>query len=359
MRKLRFLSFAISFLAYTTASAQSIDRLALRTRIDWFNKTNDGVRDEPASRLKASYALLNFDATIYKGLTFSYRHRLTGARGSFWKDIDWCYLKYDFGKFAVSGGKIFSNNGGYEIDRNPIDVFYYANWDMNYWVLGGQFDWKITDHDKLSFQVSESQFTENYTERALYGYTLNYTAKHSIWSTISSFGTSEIADNRYYWHLTLGNRFTLGPCALEFDIHNRCVGGKTSFWFKDCSLITNFTYDPCKHLRIHAKWSYDRNASGVTPLTHSPVFPNASSTLDNTQTHMISGGLEYFPLKDESLRFHAVVGFTRNSLINESLPTSLANRERLMINIGATYNLDILELGKACVKKMSSDKYNK
>lgn len=306
-----FLSVFCAFIALT-AHAQS-DKISLQAeaRIDYQREYIDGNAIHDGSGFKGKYLNIKADAKLTNNLSVSYRQRLNKnhADQSFFDATDWLYINWRAAdNVELSAGKQVVGIGGYEYDRAPIDLYVCSEYWNNIpcYQLGVSASYVMNSgKDRLTAQFCESPFSrtksvagfgiDNNTD--MYAYNLMWNGSHGFLSTIWSVNLLEYQPGKMISYIALGNRFNLGKVAVELDLMNRAVKGHTVF-LKDCSVMGEVSFRPNKKLNLFAKATYD-----VNNTDHFGDF----CVLPGTEMTMVSGGVEYFPLKQsQNLRLHLV-----------------------------------------------------
>lgn len=110
-----------------TANAQDeLVRLKMQTRVDYQREYIDGKAIHDNSGFKGKYLMLSIDGKIDKHFSYAYRQRLNVGHSdmSFFDATDWAKLVYSpDGRWEFAAGKDVVAVGGYEYDKNPVDVY--------------------------------------------------------------------------------------------------------------------------------------------------------------------------------------------------------------------------------------------
>ena len=97
----------------------------LQTRVSYLNDRIDNHIRHDASGFKGDYFLLNVSGQVTDRLTYSWRQRINQKkeRSDRFDGTDWVYLDYKLDDhWSVAAGKQVAMVGGYEYDRNPVDI---------------------------------------------------------------------------------------------------------------------------------------------------------------------------------------------------------------------------------------------
>lgn len=278
-----------------------IDRDYLRVyaeaRLDWQNFWYDGTTDKASSGFKGQYLMVRFDGEIMPGLTYSWRQRLNKDPKDF-NATDWLYLNYATGRWNFNAGKEVVAIGGYEYDRNPIDLYGCSVFWNNIpcYQFGVTAGYGLTASDRLSLQIGQSPF-HTPAHNNMYAYNLMWNGSHGWYEAIWSANLMEFAPGHYINYIALGNKFKYGKAWLELDLMNRAASHQR-FLFKDASVMAELSYSPDARWRVYGKYTYDINNSGT----------DADMVVaDGTRLNMAGAGVEYYVLGNarHRLRLHA------------------------------------------------------
>lgn len=311
--------------------------ISARVRGDWSGVWRKGSgMDDAASGFEGKYLMVRFDGSIVPGLTYSWRQRFNKSAydSSFWDATDWIYLDWATHGWNFSAGKQIVLIGGWEYDRNPVDLYstsvFWQNVACYQW--GASAGYHLTAGDALTFQATQSMFhtSEN---RNLYGYNLFWNGRHGLYHALWSVNLTEYRKGKYINYITLGNRFDLGAWEIELDLMNRAASHQ-AFWFKDCSVIGEIAFRPHPAWRIHGKMTYDVNRSG----TGADFYVQ-----DGTELKMAGGGVEFFPLRKArtALRLHANC---YHSWGHNSNSADIMQHGTTVFNVGLTFDFNLLNL---------------
>lgn len=322
--------------AETSVESDPLLNLRLDARFDYQRDWNDGHAVKENSGFDLPYFMLRLDGTIVPGLSYSWRQRFNKDtfNGNFFRATDWLFLSYAYRRWEFSAGKEPSAIGGFEYDRAPYDLYSSSLfWNgIPCWNLGVSAGYDITSRDQLKLQVTQSPF-HTHDNRDMYAYNLMWTGHHGFYQSLWSANLSEYSEGRYISYLSLGNRFTVGPCALELDLMNRAASGQT-FFFKDVSVIGELSWRPTSRWNIFAKMTYDVNRTDkAADLT----------VLPGTELTMAGAGVEFFPLvKDRtSLRLHANLFYAWGTNTNAA---DVMQNKSMILNVGVKWDMNILSL---------------
>lgn len=220
-----------------TANAQDeILRLKMLTRVDYQREYINGEAIHDNSGFKGKYLMFAIDGKIDEHFSYAYRQRLNVGHSdmSFFDATDWARVVYTpDGQWEFSAGKDVVAVGGYEYDKNPVDVYAASE----YWNNISPFQLAATvsyttpgRHSKFIAQCSQSIYRSNAPD--MYSYNLMWIGNHGCLGTMYSANLVEYMPGKYISYLALGHKLTLGKLCIEADFMNRASSGHT-FLFKD------------------------------------------------------------------------------------------------------------------------------
>lgn len=321
----------------TATTVTDLLDINVRARADWQNLWQDGHTDDSNSGFEGKYLMLRVDGRIVSGLTYSWRQRFnkTAFDGAFFDATDWLNITYSNSGFDASAGKLIVAIGGWEYDRNPVDLYSTSLFWMNVacYQWGVQGGWQFTPTDHLTAQVTQSMFHSS-SNRNMYGYNLLWRGHHGWWKPLYSVNLTEYDKGHYINYITLGNHFDFPyNIELEADLMNR-ASRHQRFLLSDCSVIAELAWRPHPAWRIHGKYTYDVNHSG----NWSDLY-----VINETELNMAGGGVEYYPLRKKrmALRLHAncYTSWGRNT--ND---LDLMQNKSLILDFGVSWEMDVLRL---------------
>ncbi|MDE6267205.1 MAG: OprO/OprP family phosphate-selective porin [Muribaculaceae bacterium] len=311
--------------------------LHIRARADWQGDWNGSEMNDDHSGFKGKYLMLRLDGEILPGLTYSWRQRLNKkiTDDNPFNATDWMYVRYSVDGWHFSAGKELVALGGWEYDRNPVDLFCYSVFWQNTpsFEFGATTSYDITTRDNLMFQVTQSIWHQPGLSN-IYCYNLMWTGNHGPVSTMWSANLAEYSKGRFISYISLGNKLEMGPLRFELDLMNRATSHQ-SFLLRDCSVIGDVAYStPGRRWRIHAKMTYDVNR------THSTAD---LAVLPGTELKMAGGGVEFFPIVKQrtSLRLHATCYHSWGRNTEES---DIMQARTTFLSVGVSWDMNLLRL---------------
>lgn len=322
-----------------TSQAQVVrlDSLQLQVRGDYQHESVDGEALRDTNGFKGKYFNFIMRTRIGERLTFYLRHRLNKSSldANFFDATDWVTLDYKAtDQLSFSAGKQVVGIGGYEYDKAPIDVYYSSEFWNNItpyqWGVSGTFGLR-GGKDAFTAQFCQSPFRT--AGQDTYAYNLMWMGHHGMWSTLWSFNAIEYAQGKFVSYIALGNAFDLGRFHLELDFMNRAVGGHC-YLFRDCSVMGELKYSPCSKVSILAKATYDVNNTDRN---------GDFTVMPGTELTRIGAGVEYYPLKNRTLRVHANASYTIGKNGN---PAGVLQDKYLHLDCGLTWHVNLFRMTK-------------
>ncbi|MDD7317256.1 MAG: porin [Prevotella sp.] len=327
----------------STAYAQNKRPVSLdfEARGDYDYRSIDGTKVKEDCGFKGNVVNIIIMGNLSPEFSFGFRNRLNGINRnySFFDATDWLYLTYQATKnVSFTAGKMVVKVAGWELSPAPIDCYLLSEFCYNFpcyqWGVMGQYRTN-SGKDNFAFQVCQSPYQKQYNalgtdKEDMYAYNLEWTGRHGFFEPMWSANMLEYAPGKFINYISLGNRFHISDnVQVELDLMNRAASHQT-FFGKDCSVVCQVSYQPVEKLNIFAKASYEVNKSG----TDADV-----AITDGTELKRISGGVEFFPLKDKKLRIHGNMGYAFGKNTN---PNGTVHDKESNVNIGVTWRARVL-----------------
>ena len=300
------LLLAVGQMAFAGENGPAITQLFGEARVAFQQEFIAGETMNDASGFRGKYINFRIDGRIIKSLTFSYRQRFNKISDTnFFDATDWLHVDWAAtDKLSIGGGKQVVAIGGYEYDAAPIDLYSCSEFWNNIpcYQLGVSVSYKVSPADQLLLQVCNSPF-RGWAGNNTYAVNLMWYGGHGFWETMYSVNMMQYTRSSWLNYIALGNRFNIAKGVhLDLDIMNRATGGH-KFFFKDWSLMTEFSVQPCEAVRCFAKYTHDENKSGCADdyLLHY-----------GTAMNMAAIGVEVSPLKKfrHALRLYATGSYS-------------------------------------------------
>lgn len=320
--------------AMTAQAQDELLKLRLDTRVDYQREYVGGEAVHENSGFKGKYFMLAADGVIDSHFSYSYRQRLNKAHSyqSFFDATDWARVIYSpDAHWAVSAGKEVVAIGGYEYDRNPVNIYAASEFWNNIacyqlgvsvaYISGGGADRFVAQYCQSPFKAFAPD---------MYSYNLQWQGSHGCLGTIYSVNLLEYMPGKYISYMALGHKLTFGRLALEADFMNRAAAGHV-FLFRDCSVMAELSYRPTDNVNVFGKVTYDVNA------TQSDADRCVTA---GTELTSVGGGVEYRPHK--TVRLHAVYSHSFGTNAN---PEGAVSPRRDWMSVGVTWNVNLLSVG--------------
>ena len=298
---------------------------------------------------------LYIDGKLSKHFSYSLCQRLFSAHGeddSVFDNTDWLTLSYHLGDFTFTAGKDSMLIGSFEFDADDIDSYFDLNSmfynSLSTYQWGASAMWtNNAETTSLAFQVATSPFSWEPGEDNLYSYNLAWYGAWDMYESKWSVNFMEYAPGEYMKMLALGNMFYVGDFSFMLDYMVRMANWKDAL-DSDYTLLFQPSYKYNNMLRVFAKVGvekmvdsvpYDLSGEYLTPderieanLENKYVMP---AYITAGREYLFYGaGVEYFPLKDDRLRIHAM--WTSNNYT-----------KRHLFNVGLTWNLNLTKAIKS------------
>jgi len=327
MKKL-LLTLCLCCVCVLATAQHAVDRLYFDMRASFHQEITDG---EYNSQAVGEYLNFQMMGHITPKLDYRIRQRLNKKvfdERNMFNATDFMYINWQATpRLSLLAGKHAVLIGGYEYDAAPIDVYYYSQFCNNLYqgfTFGVSGAFKFAEAQQLEAQFCNSPLSLGFQN--VYAYNLAWRGQFAPWwKTIWSVNLVEDMDKKMVNYVALGNHFIFGNVIFDVDLMNRTGLTQKNWLLSDMSLISKIIWSVGKW-NICAKAGYERNdiknvdADGrAYDLVIAP----------GTQYIYAGCGLEYFPLKDDRLRLHAVY-YWDNAI------------RRHNIDVGLTWRIDVI-----------------
>lgn len=327
----------------------SIDQLLIETRLAWQEQLVDWHQTDDATGFRGQFINLRFDATLVDGLHVSWRQRLNRQTDrSFWDATDWLKLDWQVSpQWTLSAGKLVVNEGGWEYDRPPIDLYYCSDhwYHINCYQLGVSATFKPSERDALTLQLCNSPYRQ-WAGNNSYAVNLQWMGQHKWYHT--SFGLNAFqrdSKGHFIGLMSLGNRFLLTE-GLRLDVDYIQRFTRHQAFLKDFTLSTELRGQVHPSTSIFAKYTYDQNKTG---------YAADREVLNGTQIQSAGCGIEVHPFSKyrDGVRFFAAGTYSWGS---NPEPDGCMLDKQLSIQGGLKFKVDILEGLKWTIKRFNKQK---
>ncbi|MDE6135804.1 MAG: hypothetical protein K2F79_09560, partial [Muribaculaceae bacterium] len=193
--------FQIHSPAETAAHNETVLDISFDTRIDFQNQWQKGHTDGALSGFKGQYFMFSVSGSIMDGLVdYSWRQRINRRKNdsSAFDDTDWVWVRANYKGWHISGGKEVLLIGGWEYERNPLDLYSASVFWNNVpcYEFGLTVSCDLGPSDNLAFQAIQSPW-HTPERNNMYGYNLLWSGKHGIFSSLWSANLFEYLPGRY------------------------------------------------------------------------------------------------------------------------------------------------------------------
>lgn len=308
-------------------------KMRLDTRVDYQREYLNGQSEHGSSGFKGKYLVVAIDGKISEKWEYAYRQRLNKAHAdqSFFDATDWATVSYKpSGRWRITAGKDVVWVGGYEYDRNPVDMFAASEFwnNISCYQLGVSAAYTLpSGRDKIVAQYCQSPFSAAHPDT--YAYNLVWYGNHGCLGTIYSANMIEYMPGHFISYIALGHKLTLGRLEICADFMNRAASGQT-FLFADCSVMAELAYNPTSKLNLFGKLTYDVNST----TSDADRCVAAGTEITN-----LTGGVSFSPHK--AVRLHAAYS---HSFGTNTAPDAVIRPDRDFVSVGLTWKLDLLSL---------------
>lgn len=366
-------SSEVSLFEYATKIPKRNDvfnlNLEMHTTFNTF--FNGGKLDEAAFRF--NQIKLEAEGEVNRWLFYWYRQNLNqGNQGmnleNLPESIEYALIGFRLNdKFTLTAGKQDANWGGFEYDKNPLEVYEYS--DMNEYLAcyytGVSLAWQASASQEFRLQVTDNRIgsiEEAYgllpegTEKAkapLF-YNLNWNSSYfdEVLNLRYSVSASKQVKDKWMYMAWAGHNATVGPFDGYFDIMytrgaldplglitelvSPADEEETSVRVLNTeylSLVAKLNY------RFHPKWNLFAKGMYETASVYKANGPFESGKYRTAYGYQ--GGIEFYPMADENLHiFLTGTGRTYNLTAKaEKLNAISCNTER--ISVGFIYRLPL------------------
>lgn len=272
-----------------------------------------------------------FSASADEDFGLAWPYKALG-RSDYTNFIDYLLLDYSLGDFTFSLGKDMILMGGFEYDDWDWDV--HPVLATNLWNTVACYQWGAklaytlpSETDTFTIQMTTSPFGEHPFSSELYAYSLQWRGEHGLYSTIWSTSYLQAPESESLWFTSLGNRFDFSDNFYWVLDFNWIVDPSDYLGFYEAVGKTN-----CHNFGLNQTLSY---AFGEKLSLSAKL--NLSCFYKDSQTYWDSGSdifgglvLDWYPLEEQDLRVHLIVGANRYDTDHPAF-----------IGVGARYNIPI------------------
>lgn len=347
----------LSFLAFSQeAELGNYAELTFTPRLDlnptyvsgdgWgFNHGNSSIYSLFEGSASEHFSWTVQNTWIYCGGDYAWPYTgLTYSNANNW--LNFCKADLTFGNWTFTLGKDIISSGGFEYEDWDWDV--HSIGASPFWnsFIGYQWGGKVAytnnaENTTFSLQAVTSPFGERPFASKLFAYSAQWRGEYdwysSIWSVsgIESYenddlclGVNSLSGNkRINWLFYLGNRFTFGDFTATLDWSN------TPGYVNAMAVPDPFEYYSFGGSNFQATLSYAPSEKWDATIkanytTNWKKYKNDYNLMEDNGLYNLAGIFQYYPLKDDSLRLHAIVSYSQLC-------------QNCVISLGARYNFSL------------------
>lgn len=306
---MRKLLLSLVLLAVSLGMNAQVEDITFEARGTFHQEDTDG---NYTSCFQGNFLNLHVKGHISPNLSYRIRQRFNKRvddQNPF-NATDFLWLRWQASQhWSFTFGKHPILLGGYEIDSAPIDVYYYGAFSNNlsqYYAFGASATWTPVPGQDIWFQFIPSPISPVGQNR----YSLNLYWNGSITSWYKTIWSVNLVEDIYHRkmnYIILGNKFLLGPLAVDVDAINRASFKQQRYLLSDWSLIGKAILSLGKW-NLCTKVGYEVNdAANIDPdgISYDLVLPAGNDYF------YYGAGVEFFPLGNEDVRLH--IAYFRNN----------------------------------------------
>lgn len=262
----------------------------------------------------------------------------TGTEGLNW--LDWANMTFsiarNWGTLSLTVGKDVVLTGGFEVDAYDFDAHaemssYFWN-EYNVYQWGGKLAYTLPDGTStFAAQLTTSPLGTDSIRDGLYAFNLQWRGEYDWYSSIWSTNFFQCPTGKFMNVISLGNQFYVGDFTIGLDYMNRVFSPK-KFFNQEMGIRGTLIYNWQDKLEVECNAGYDR-MNGTYDWFY-------DCQREDVESYWHAGAaLHYFPLKDRSLRLHALLAY--NNYYFE---------DHLEFSVGVLYNFNLTQLIRNCKK---------
>lgn len=262
----------------------------------------------------------------------------TGTEGLNW--LDWANMTFtiakDWGSLALTVGKDAMTIGGFEVDQYDFEAHaemgsYFWN-EYNVYQWGGKLAYTLpSERSTFALQFQTSPLCNNAIRDGQYAVGLSWKGDFGCYSSIWSTNFLQCPDDKFMNVISLGNEFYVGDFTIGLDYMNRAYS-VTEFFNQEMNIVGSFAYNWEDKLEVVCRAGYERMKG-----TYDWFY---NCWRGEVEDYWFAGAaLHYFPLKDRSLRLHALLAYN-----------SYNWEDHLSLSIGVLYNFNLTNIIRNCKK---------
>lgn len=323
----------------------------LETRADVMsNFVTDSSTSDNNTALTGRYFNLHLGGNLTDRFSYYVRQRFIATDGSvkFFDNTDFLWLNFKLNSnWSFRAGKDALFVGGFEYDARPIDVMYSAYYWDNYYCfqLAASATWTSNDgRHKLMAQFGTSPFAftgSPYGEQDLFSYNLMWMGQlgehvNTLWSVNAFDNGNDLHVSGFLGNIALGTQLKYDKWDGYLDLI--CRSQEFMFAEVDYSVVSRINWNATDDLKVFFKGGYEYNSDDHPYI--SDMLNYDIMSVPNSTNCFYGLGVEYRPAICKDVRAHFFVADYNRDMHG---PTGTSNIESLMVNLGLTWDINILK----------------
>jgi len=325
-------------------------RLEARADFDYYHLDADGTVSNPYG-FHGKYFNFVIGGNLSDKFSYFFRQRIIANSGTaaLFDNTDFLYLNYTHNKnWMFRLGKDALAVGGFEYDAAPIDVLFSTNyWDNFYcFQIAASAAYKSNDGSQMLLaQVANSpyvHFTGARWDGGLLSYNLFWSGTFGHFRTLYSANLFERAADQYMGYIALGHKLTYDRWDIYVDLIHHSLAADD--WGKNFAVISCLNFLVADNLNIFVKGGYEQNLSDVDLVNVGGVsFDCLAEAGHRYATYGL--GFEFRPKRCQDVRLHGYLA-NRNVRVEDATGTEISRTDRLTVNTGITWHMNIHRMFK-------------
>lgn len=277
-----------------------------------YNNSKEAGKDGDFA-FQSKYLMLVANGSINKHFSYKFRYRMkagvnSGGGFDFYHTLDWANITYSpNANWHITFGQQTVEFGGYEYDRNPMDIYFASqSWNNVRGFRPGISGKYVTNDGKhyITAQILQSDLSRSQTDLLL-GYNILWSGSMGWFNTRYSVNFNEYKKGKFMNTIYLGNKLNFAWYSLELDYVNRATMDQKKF-FQDFSIIGNNIFAINDMWNIFVKAGYEQNYAHDPETNAAGEITNTIYLIPGTSYYFYGLGVEFYPLarQKNNLRIH-------------------------------------------------------
>lgn len=249
--------------------------------------------------LNCDYLNIYSTGNFTENFSYVFRNRFDKnfKTGDIINATEFLFFTYRLKDWEFKLGKMPVENGGYEYDATPLNLYYTSEYWDNY---GTAFNYAASvgrhfGRHTLTIQLARSPLGDQskfFSGR--FGYSLGWTGSFGCYESRWSVNFFELAEKgKFASFQVFGNKFDFNPVCVKLDLFHRLSCSNPTL-FKDFSAVCQADWEVSQLLNVFVKATYDKNTSDLETLV-----------AIGTDVFRVGGGFEVFPISGKkNFRIH-------------------------------------------------------